>query len=145
MWSPPPPECCCAVSGKLPCSLTRAFRDSSPPLRGSTSTTMRPEVVPVGIPTLASGDCVQHIVIWARSVVASLYPWGVRGCLPADPRSIFPQEQLPPEGECTGRTGKPLSAYRSAADIGSSPFVLGRDLSAIVGLREGSATDWPRL
>ena len=52
------------------------------PSSPSTSRTKMPDDCPVAMPMLASGHLFHQALMTVRSVVASLTPFGVRGCLP---------------------------------------------------------------
>ena len=70
---------------------------------------------PVAIPTLALGHFSHHALICFRSVVASLTPCSVRGCLPgcgqASPRA---HAQFPFSARWSGNTRQPCAAQRRA-------------------------------
>ena len=74
-----------------------------------------PEGAPVAIPTLALGHFSHHALICFRSVVASLTPCSVRGCLPgcgqASPRA---HAQFPFSARWSGNTRQPCAAQRRA-------------------------------
>ena len=115
MWSPPPPVNTRAVSGSCPNFCSSSASDSVPPLRGSMSSTTSPLGQGTS-PMLESGCSSHHAWICLVSVVASLSPLRVRGCLPARPQCGAPQEQTAPARMLwTGNTWNPRSARRTAA------------------------------
>src|SRR5262245_22175366 len=79
---PPPPVNAVFVSGRFSCWRSRSDSDFFPPLSGSTSTTKKPAPAPVATPTFALGHFFHHSRMVCKSVVASLNPFFVRGCLP---------------------------------------------------------------
>src|SRR4030095_8154829 len=88
------------------------------------STTMMPDTAPVAMPMFAACDLVHHSVIIFGSVVASLNPFAVTGCLPWFSQSVLPQLQLPLIGQWIGKTCHPRSAYLSAASSSGLLIVL---------------------
>ena len=99
-----------------------------PPFRGSMSSTMMPDAVPVAIPMFASGLAVHQLLIWSRLVVASWTPCWVIGCLPARSQALpLGQVHLPRCAECMGSTLKSRDANlraRFAMSIGMLLYFL---------------------
>ena len=119
---PPEPVRTRGPGGRGPCSSSSDRMESTPPCRGSMSITTRPEGRPVTTPTFASGHCRHHASIRPTSVVASLRPCRVRGCLPGEAQSGRQHEQPEGVGVWQGNTGRPSSAYRRASASGSGPL-----------------------
>ena len=98
--SPPPPVSDRQVAGSAPCSHSSVARVSEPPLRVSTSTTMRSSVAS---PTFASGSARHHASTTWRTLLALKTPFGenrATGCFAGLAQDGRPQVQVSgPDGD----------------------------------------------
>src|SRR5207248_1760326 len=99
MWRPPPPVRLSTVVGSRPYSRSRSASKSSPPLRGSTSSTTRRDRCPVTMPTFESGHSPHQPAMTSRSTEARSGHLVKRGCLPGCLQSGVPHEQPPSRAE----------------------------------------------
>jgi hypothetical protein len=110
MWDPDPPVMAARVAPSGPYRFPMARSWTSPPLRGSTSSTICPGCG--RSPMFASGHIAHHLCTAAVSEVASSFPCRVRGCFPGCLHSLPRQEHRlgVSAGECSGRTSAPPTA-----------------------------------
>ncbi len=102
-----------AAAGIVPTAhlMARLQEQARATRRSGVSSTRRPELAPVRMPTLACGHRLHQRTIMCGSREASCRPCRVRGCLPGLEQSGRPHAQAPPaRGHQRGSTGQPRSA-----------------------------------